>query len=305
VSSIAKPLENVTVLDTARLVSLRLRPCETSHKRDRVCPSTLLLCVLLALAPVSAWAQPGAPPPPPPERQAAPGEPGTAQPATPPVEPTAGQPAQPHDQPAAASSPQQPHGEPSAAPTPQAHGAPTAQGHGEAAGHEAAGHEEEHAESLLSFIARLANFAILAGFLYYVLRKPLGTYLVNRSTQINGDLVTAKETTATATKELAEIDRKLQALPAEIAALKTRGTQEIAAEETRIRQTAEAERHRLIEQTRREIDLQVRLAKRELTEHAASLAVALAADKIVHTITPDDQSRLIDRYVTQVRNVHD
>jgi F0F1-type ATP synthase membrane subunit b/b' len=87
--------------------------------------------------------------------------------------------------------------------------------------------------------------------------------------------------------------------------LKARGKQEIAAEETRIRQTAEGERHRLIEQTRREVDLQVRLAKRELTEHAADLAVSLATTQIKQTITPDDQARLVDRYVTQMRKAHD
>jgi F-type H+-transporting ATPase subunit b len=133
----------------------------------------------------------------------------------------------------------------------------------------------------------------------------LSNHLLNRGQQVRADLVSAKETSAAAAAQLAEIDKKLAALPGEIETLKARGKQEIAAEETRIRQAAEAERHRLIEQTRREVDLQVRLAKRELTEHAADLAVSYATQQIKQTMTPDDQARLFDRYVTQMRKAHD
>jgi F0F1-type ATP synthase membrane subunit b/b' len=182
-----------------------------------------------------------------------------------------------------------------------AHAAPQG-AHGEAAGH---GSEEHHGETPLAFASRIANFLILAGGLYYFLRKPFTSHLANRGQQIRSDLVTAKETSAAAAAQLAEIDKKLQALPGEIETLKARGKQEIAAEEARIKTTAENERHRLIEQTRREVDLQVRLAKRELTEHAADLAVSLATQQITQTITPDDQTRLVDRYVTQMRKAHD
>jgi F0F1-type ATP synthase membrane subunit b/b' len=100
---------------------------------------------------------------------------------------------------------------------------------------------------------------------------------------------------------LSEIDRKLQALPGEIDALKRRGAEEIAAEEKRIAAVAAAERDRLLEQTRREIELQVRLAKRALVEHAADLSVQLAAERIKKTMTPEDQERIVDRYLDQVK----
>lgn len=197
----------------------------------------------------------------------------------------------------AASTPAAPeHG--AAAPS-QAGAAPQ---HGEG---QAAEHGEEHAESPWGLIARIVNFVILVGALVYFLRTPLGSYLTSRSEQIRTDLVTAKNTTTAATAQLAEIDARLKALPAELETLKKRGAEEIAAEEARIKQTAEAERHRLLEQTRREIELQVRLAKRDLTDYAATLAVDLATDRIKQTVTDTDQQRLIDRYVTQVRTAHE
>ncbi|MCA1560864.1 MAG: hypothetical protein LC804_11550 [Acidobacteria bacterium] len=161
--------------------------------------------------------------------------------------------------------------------------------------------EEQHAEGILPTAARLFNFAVLTGTLVYLLRKPIGAYLQSRATQIRSALVTARSLTDQATRQLAEIDDRLKGLPAEIEALKTRGAQEVAAEEARIRQAADAERQRLLYQMRREIDLQVRVAKRDVTREAGELAVAIAEDRIRRTITSEDQVRLIDRYAAQMR----
>lgn len=170
-----------------------------------------------------------------------------------------------------------------------------------AAAPHAAGEEEHHDEGILPTVARLFNFAILAGVLVYFLRAPLAEYLSTRSAQIRQDLVTAAETRKSATAQLEEIQRRLAALPAELTALKARGAEDIAAEEARIAETAKAERARLIEQTRREIDMRLRIARRELVEHAAQLAVQVAEERITRTITPDDQLRLVDRYATQLK----
>jgi F-type H+-transporting ATPase subunit b len=144
------------------------------------------------------------------------------------------------------------------------------------------------------------NFAILAGGLWYFLRKPVAKHFGDRHTAIRKDLVEAAQVKAGAAAQLAEIDRKLQALPGEIDALRKRGAEEIAAEEARIATLAVAERERLLEQTRREIELQVRLAKRELVEHAADLAVKLAGDRIQRHITPGDQDRMVDGYLENI-----
>jgi F-type H+-transporting ATPase subunit b len=154
---------------------------------------------------------------------------------------------------------------------------------------------------LMTDVFRLANFAILAGTLVYFLRKPVADYLASRSAQIRQDLVTAAEMRTTATAQLAEIDNKLKALPGELEALKRQGAQDVEAERVRIEKAAVEERTRLLEQTRREIDMRMRIARRELTEHAARLAVEVAETRIKRSITPDDQLRLVDRYASQLR----
>jgi F-type H+-transporting ATPase subunit b len=155
-------------------------------------------------------------------------------------------------------------------------------------------------EGAMSTVFRLANFAILAFLLVHFLKAPIAAYLASRSTQIRQDLVTASEMRATATAQLAEIEKKMQALPAELAALKAQGAEDVTAEQARIASAAQDERARLLDQTRREIDMRLRIARRELTEHAARLAVSVAEQRIKRSITQDDQMRLVDRYASQL-----
>ncbi|MGE5358175.1 MAG: hypothetical protein ACM3NQ_04095 [Bacteroidales bacterium] len=193
-----------------------------------------------------------------------------------------------------ASAPAARQGEAAAPASPQAHSTEATPA-GEATEHEAV-----HEEPLWKTLARVFNFAVLVGVLVYFLRAPIAGYLARRSTEIRSDLAKAAETREAATRDLALIDEKLASLPAQIEALKAHGAQDIAAEEARIRQAAETDRQRLLEQARREIDLQVRTAERDLVKHAADLAVELASKRIKANITGDDQDRLVDRYLSQL-----
>jgi len=254
------------------LVSTRVAgACETWRKQlpslRPVAVATICLGVLLAAASGVAFAQAAHPAPPPaaapaPESHAAP------------------EPAAPHAEPGA------PHGE-SAAP----HGESSAESHEGGEGH----------DSPWGLIGKIVNFAILVGALVYFLRAPFAKYLGDRGVQIRSDLTTAARMTEEARAQVAALDAKLQQLPTEIAALRARGQDEIAAEDARIRADADADRERILEDTRREIDLQLRLAHRDLVTHAADLAVQIARGRIAERITNEDQLRLVDRYLQQVK----
>ncbi len=185
--------------------------------------------------------------------------------------------------------------------------APAAQPAGEhavEAEHAAEGeHAGEHSitDMVLGLGWPIANFIIFVGVIYYFGNGPLKEYLATRSATIRKDLVEAAELKAAANAQLATIEQKLQALPGELTALRTRGADDIVAEEKRIAAAAEADRERLLDQTRREIDLQVRLAKKDILEHAADLSVALATERIKKETTAADQDRLVDNYLNQVK----
>jgi F-type H+-transporting ATPase subunit b len=214
-----------------------------------------------------------------------------------------------HAAPAASQPPAAPAHEPAAgdaAPSQAPQAAPADAAHAPAAGHEAAagehGESGAHDESVWPMVGKLVNFAILLGTVVYFARAPLASYLAGRRAQVRSDLVAADEMKKTAAAQIVEMDAKLKALPAELEALKARGQQEIAAEEKRIRELAEVERVRLLDQASREIDQRVRVAHRELVEHAAALSVDLARTKISEQITDADQARLVDRYLAEVKS---
>lgn len=164
------------------------------------------------------------------------------------------------------------------------------------------GHDQSIGGMILGMGWPIANFIVFVGVIYYFGNAPFKDYLATRSAAIRRDLVEAAALTTSATAQLATLDQKLQALPGELAALKTRGAEDIVAEEQRIAAAAAADRERLLDQTRREINLQVRLAKKAILEHAADLSVQLATERVKKEMTPADQDRLVDNYLTQVKN---
>lgn len=184
--------------------------------------------------------------------------------------------------------------------TADAHAADThaADGHGADAGH-----GEAHGESIWVTLSRLANFAILAGVIYLIARKPLASHLESRGTRIRKDLVEAAAMKQTAAERLTEIETRLAALPGELEQMRTRSAEELDAERTRMRAAAEVERDRLVEQARREIATQTRTARAQLSAHAAALAVDVAEARLRATLTPVEQAALVDQYASQMRTI--
>jgi len=218
----------------------------------------------------------------------------------------AGQRTEPAQPAAAAAEPAQPAA--AAAEPAQSHGAqppgePAEPPAKAAAGeHGAAESKGEHVESPWALVARLFNFAILAGALVYLLRSPLVGYLEQRGVHVRSELTKAAELRRDASAQLEQIEAKLKGLPGEVEALKRRGAEEIAAEGSRIHALAETERRRLLEQATREIETQLRIAERDLKKRAGELAVDVATERVKRTITVRDHARLVDRYVEQVRH---
>ncbi len=168
------------------------------------------------------------------------------------------------------------------------------------ADHGASDHGEAHGESLLVTLARVANFAILVGVIYWLARKPLADHLASRGAQIRKDLVDAAEMRTAATERLATIEARLAALPGELDDLRRRGAEELEAEHTRIRTAAEVERDRLVDQARREIAAQTRHARTALRADAAALIVDVADARLRATLTPAEHHALVDDYATRM-----
>jgi F-type H+-transporting ATPase subunit b len=170
----------------------------------------------------------------------------------------------------------------------------------QAAEHESGTGEAEAHDGWGGTIAKAFNFLALAGILVYFLRSPIADHLKTRGETIRKDLTDAAALRANAERQLGEVRTRLAALPAELEALRRRGEEELAAEQVRMADATAREKQNVIERTRREIDLQFRVAHRRLVEHTAELSMTMARRRIERDITPDDQVRLIEQYASGV-----
>ena len=151
-------------------------------------------------------------------------------------------------------------------------------------------------------IAKLVNFALLVGLLVYFLRGFIVAYLRTRGEAIRQGLTDAAALRASAEQQLLGVRLRLSALPAELDVLRHRGQDELAAELVRIRDVSAKEQERLVDRARRDVELQFRVARRELIQHVAELSMTLARARIEREMTADDQTELIDRYAAQVQS---
>ncbi len=163
---------------------------------------------------------------------------------------------------------------------------------------EAAGEEDEqnhfkHSASV-QLVARLTglsldhaywlcvvlNFAIVAGVIFWVSRTRLPGAFRNRTLAIQKAMQEARQASEDANRRLAGIEARLSKLDAEIAAMRVAAEKEAAAEEARIQAAAGEDARKIAQAAEEEIAAAIVLARRELTAHAADLAVSLAGRQI-------------------------
>jgi len=166
---------------------------------------------------------------------------------------------------------------------------------------------EHHADAtalLVDFLLRLVNFGLIAGVLYYFLRKPLRDGLANRSRNIAQALAEAERVREEAEAKFAEYDRKLSRANEEVAALADEIRAEAVKERDRILEEAKQLAAGIREEAGRTADQEISRAKLMLRQEAAKAAVTLAEEILRKGLTKDDQARLIDEYLQKVGELH-
>jgi F-type H+-transporting ATPase subunit b len=160
----------------------------------------------------------------------------------------------------------------------------------------AQGHEGEEAHGgILDLVFRVVNFAILAGALAYLLKKPLGNYLDAKAQQIRSDLAAAVGKRERAEAERREAEARLAGLDEEIAAVRAKGLAQAEDERRRILQAAESEAGRLADRAKKEIEAELELARRKLTSRAAELSIEMARKKLGEEIGEPDRRALFEK----------
>jgi F-type H+-transporting ATPase subunit b len=148
------------------------------------------------------------------------------------------------------------------------------------------------------WLSVVLNFAVIAGVLVWAGKKYLPGFFRLRAEQIQRAIEEARAASQDANRRLAEIEARLSHLDGEIAELRATAEQDGAVEEARIRAAAEADARKIVQSTEQEIAAAAWAPRRELAAYAASLAVALAAQRI--TIDRATDQGLVRDFIGQL-----
>lgn len=147
------------------------------------------------------------------------------------------------------------------------------------------------------------NFLILVGVLVYFLRKPLASFLKDRTELLRRSIEEASRAREAAAEKLASVEERLSRLSGEIEELHRKMDGEADEEARRLRESALAEIRRVQEQVQFAADQEVRKARQELRQEAAGLSAKAAEEILARTITPEDQDRMVRENIEKLREI--
>jgi F-type H+-transporting ATPase subunit b len=139
------------------------------------------------------------------------------------------------------------------------------------------------------WLSMALNFAVIAGVIIWAGRKYLPGLFRDRTTAIQKAMQEAQKASEEARRKLAEIESRLMKLDVEIGMMRDSAEKEGAAEEARIQASAQEDARKIVVSAQQEIAAAAKAARRQLTAHAADLAVGLAQRQI-HVDAATDQA---------------
>jgi F-type H+-transporting ATPase subunit b len=142
------------------------------------------------------------------------------------------------------------------------------------------------------------NFVVIAWAIIWAGRKFLPGIFRDRTAAIQRAMQEAQKASEEARAKLAEIESRLQKLDIEIGAMRDAAEREGGAEEKRIQAAAEEDARKIVAAAELEIAAAAKTARRQLTAHAADLAVGLA-QKQIHVDAATDQG-LVRNFAAQL-----
>jgi F-type H+-transporting ATPase subunit b len=152
-------------------------------------------------------------------------------------------------------------------------------------------------------IKQAINFLLLAGVLVYFLRKPVSSFLKERSELLRKAIDDAAKARAEAAEKLAAIETRTAKLADEIAGMNAKMDIEAAAEARRLQETAAVEITRIRAQSEFTGEQEVKKAREELRREASLLTARAAEELVRKTLSPEDQERLVRENIEKIEGI--
>jgi len=153
-------------------------------------------------------------------------------------------------------------------------------------------------------VMKFINFAILAGILFYFLRKPVSQGLADRRESIKKELEEALQAKEVAEAKYQEYQAKVANLEVEIRQLQADFKAEGERQQARIIADAEKASQGIRRQAEAAANTEVKRAADELRAEAAELAVRLAEAILAKAYTTEDQKKAVELTIQNIERVH-
>jgi F-type H+-transporting ATPase subunit b len=146
----------------------------------------------------------------------------------------------------------------------------------------------------------ILNAAILGFLLHMFIGRKLPGMFRNRTSAIQRGIEEARKASAEASGRLTAIEARLSALDNEIASMRTNAEQEGRAEAERLRAATEEEKRSILASAEQEIAAAANIARRDLKNYAAELAVQLAEKRII--VSESDDRAILQNFSRNLGN---
>jgi F-type H+-transporting ATPase subunit b len=144
-----------------------------------------------------------------------------------------------------------------------------------------------------SLIVQVINFVILLFILQRLLYKPFLAKMQERTSTIQAALDEAKAARAEAARQQEENEARLRAAYAEAAAVRDQALKEAGEESRKHIEAAQGQARKMVEDTKAQLDAEVRRAREELRREVTDLSIAVAEKLVRRTLREDDHRRIV------------
>ena len=147
---------------------------------------------------------------------------------------------------------------------------------------------------------QMLNFVVLLVILTKLLYRPFLTKMEERTAAIKKSLEEAQASRAEAARQQEENEARLRAAHAEAAQIREQALREAAEEARRQTEAAQAQARKLVEDTKVQLEGEVRRAREELRREVADLATTVAEKLVRRSLRDEDHRRIVAEAIAKV-----
>lgn len=165
----------------------------------------------------------------------------------------------------------------------------------------ASGGEAAEPSLFKAYFWAIINFLILVFLLVFMLKKmDIKGYFKKRTELIEQSLKEAREAKELAKKALAEVEERLKVKDREVEEILKAARQSGEREAGRLADEGDKLRARILEQTKNNIDFEVKRAKEAIKQEAVEIAMELAEKKLKGKLTKEEQMKLLEESIAKI-----